>query len=75
MASPFGRKLRQLMHEKGWSEADLGEFVGLSQASISKYINGTRMPYVSHLRKIEKALSVPCGTLYKLVPPKFVENS
>lgn len=40
----FGNNLKEIMDEKGYSQNDLSEATGISQSSISKYINGQQIP-------------------------------
>lgn len=52
----FGRVLQALMLEQGMTQKDLAERTGLSEASVSRYIFGTRSPGAVSLAKIAKAL-------------------
>lgn len=42
----FGDNLAEIMKEQGYSQRDLADDAGLSEASISNYINKRRMPTV-----------------------------
>ncbi|MEW6301624.1 MAG: helix-turn-helix transcriptional regulator [Thermodesulfobacteriota bacterium] len=49
----FSERLRQLRHEKGVSQAELGAAVGLSYSSISMYeSHGKRYPPIKVLQKL-----------------------
>jgi DNA-binding XRE family transcriptional regulator len=40
----FGKRLSNLMYRKGITQYELARLAGISQASISGYINGKRIP-------------------------------
>lgn len=42
----FGGNLAEIMAEQGYTQKDLAEDTGLSEASISNYVNKRRMPTV-----------------------------
>jgi DNA-binding XRE family transcriptional regulator len=52
----FGRRLSSLMNRKGITQYDLACLTGLSQSSISGYINGKRIPSAFNCSKIIKTL-------------------
>lgn len=52
----FGERLRKIMNRRGISQDKLSEITGITQASISKYINGTRTPTFFTADKLAKAL-------------------
>lgn len=42
----FAGNLRSLMYDTGYSQAELAEETGLTQGTISKYLNAKQMPSV-----------------------------
>lgn len=42
----FGDNLAEIMAEKGYTQRDLAEATGLSESTISQYINKKRMPTI-----------------------------
>lgn len=42
----FGKRLADLLEYTGTSRGELADILGVSQASISRYINGLQMPSV-----------------------------
>lgn len=42
--SSFGDKVKKLRKEKGWSQDELGEKIGIHGRHISKYESGSAMP-------------------------------
>lgn len=59
----FGERLLELLKQKNISQRDFAEAVDLTECSISRYINGERIPNALTLYKIAKALNVSCDYL------------
>lgn len=57
-ASRVGDRIRTIRTEKGLSQAQLGEKVGLTADRIQKYENGARKPKAELLKRIASALGV-----------------
>jgi transcriptional regulator with XRE-family HTH domain len=57
-ASRVGDRIRRIRTEKGLSQAELGEMVGLTADRIQKYENGFRKPKTDLLKQIASALGV-----------------
>lgn len=57
-AARVGARIRKIRSEKGLSQAELGEMVGLTADRIQKYENGARKPKTDLLKKIAEALQV-----------------
>ena len=51
------RNIVRLMYENGINQADLAKKAKLTEASISRYINGTRFPSSKSMLKLSKALN------------------
>lgn len=56
--------IRKYRTEKGLSQRQLGELVGMTQQQIAQYENGKRKPKLETLDKLAKALGVKPGQLY-----------
>ncbi len=54
-------RLKQLLTEKNMSQKALADTAGLTEATVSRYIAGTRQPSIENLKKIADALSVSMG--------------
>ena len=50
--------LKQLRTARGLSQAELGDMVGLKQATISQYENGSRKPPLPVAKKMSEVLNV-----------------
>lgn len=59
----FSDNLKYLLNKYGWTQADLAYATGLSEATISTYINKTRMPGVKAVINIAYVLNVPIEKL------------
>lgn len=57
-------RIRQVRERKGMSQSALGRKVGLSEASINRYEQGSRRPDRDTLTKIAAALGVPVRDLF-----------
>lgn len=58
-----GEKIEEVMQLKGMSRRKLSEITNLSEASISRYINGEREPRSISLAAIARALNVTVDDL------------
>lgn len=54
-----GEKIKQVRKQKKISQQILGKSLGVSQAMIAQYENGSRLPKIETLRRIAAALEVP----------------
>ena len=59
----FGRKLRMLLAEKGYKQADLCERFRVSSATASDWCNGRKMPRADKLKAITSWLGVELSDL------------
>lgn len=48
----FGDNLRSLLEEKGYSQRDLANAIGVSESTVSSYINKQKIPGVKALINI-----------------------
>lgn len=62
-----GRKIREAMREKGWTQQDLANRAGLTQAAVS-YILKSPNPLLSSALAIAKALEVDINELLEDAP-------
>lgn len=63
--SKFTMNLKKLMIEREMTAADISRKTGITQAALSRYINGKRIPKINSVIKIAKALNVPIELLLK----------
>lgn len=54
----FSTNLREILHEYGMSQAELADELGVTQAAVSKYLNGRIMPSVKVLANIAHVFEV-----------------
>lgn len=55
----FGRRLHQMIVERGWTQSELARRAGVGRDQISTYVRGRSFPEPTSLQKLSKALSVP----------------
>lgn len=51
-----GDRIREMLKNKGMTQRELAEKAGITEASISRYINDKRIPKITFVRKIADAL-------------------
>lgn len=59
----FGKRLRELRKEKGLTQQQLGDIVGVTKVSICCYENGTRTPTLETLIDLADALNTKLTSL------------
>lgn len=59
----FGTRLKRFMQEKNMTQRKLAKATGLTDVTISRYTNGTRLPGADELLKLSNALSVSVDDL------------
>ncbi|EKO87920.1 MULTISPECIES: helix-turn-helix domain-containing protein [Leptospira] len=56
--SSFGKKVKKLRKEKGWSQDEFAEKIGVHGRHIGKYENGSTMPHSETVIKMAKVFDV-----------------
>lgn len=56
--SEFGNRLKELRIAKKWNQEDLANAMGLTQASISQFEKGQRIPTPANINKLAEVLGV-----------------
>ncbi len=64
MAERLGNKLKDMRAERGLTQAQLGEAVGVTRKTINTVENGIFVPSTLLALKLAKALSVPVEDLF-----------
>ena len=59
----FGDNLRDILEEQWTSRSEIADAIGVSEATISRYINKTQMPSVHSLINMSCQLSIPLDEL------------
>ena len=54
----IGKRLKELRIQKGLSQQDLGDAIGVTKVSICGYENGTRLPNLEKLVSLAEKLEV-----------------
>jgi transcriptional regulator with XRE-family HTH domain len=64
----FGRNMKDLRKERGWSQEDLSAHSGLHATAISKIERGARSPQFQTVVTLATAFEVPAGRLWDGIP-------
>lgn len=67
----FAVRLTNALEASGMTQKQLADATGLTQASISRYINGDRIPRAQIAAKIAAALGITCDYLCGNNGPKY----
>ena len=62
-AKAFGEYLKSLLEEKGMTQAELARRTGLTEASMSRYINGNRSPRIAQAYRMAQVIGIDMNTL------------
>lgn len=62
----FAERLRKILSYK-MTQSELAEKTGLTEVTISRYINGQRVPKATEIAKISQVLNVSCDYLLGIV--------
>lgn len=62
-AGMLGRNIKRVLERQGKSQRDIAKEVGITEASLSRYINNVRVPRATVLQKIADALGVTTDQL------------
>jgi len=61
----MGKFIAALRHEKGWTQAELGEKLGVTNKTVSRWENGNYLPDISLLEAMSDLFSVSFHELIK----------
>ena len=73
--STMGERIKELIEKKGLNQKVLAETVGCTEAAISHYIKGDRVPRSSVLTKIAIALDTTSDYLTEGIPADVCEEA
>jgi transcriptional regulator with XRE-family HTH domain len=59
----FGKRLRTLREERGWSQEEFADRAGLHRTYVSAVERGVRNPTLSVLERLSKALGLPMAEM------------
>lgn len=63
LAEVFGRRVREVRHERGWTQEQLAFEAGVKRAYLSEVENGQRNVSLDVVEKLAQALGVGAQTL------------
>lgn len=61
----FAKNLKRLMLENNLNQTELAKKIGLSEAAISRYLNGTRFPSTKVVAKLMEAFNCKTSDLFE----------
>ena len=71
----FSTNLKEMLKERGKTQLELAEFVGVSDASVNNWVNGIKLPRMDKVDKICKFLNVKRSDLIEpLTTPKTIDD-
>nr|DAS24862.1 MAG TPA: Repressor protein CI [Caudoviricetes sp.] len=71
----FSTNLKKMLKERGKTQLELAEFVGVSDASVNNWVNGIKLPRMDKVDKICKFLNVKRSDLIEpLTTPKTIDD-
>lgn len=59
----FGKRLRMLLVERGWTNERFAEIIGVSPPMVSRYLSGENMPEASFLFRIADIFDISADWL------------
>jgi transcriptional regulator with XRE-family HTH domain len=59
----FGDRLEELRDERGWTQRELADKVGVSERTYQLWRSGRTEPYGKHKRRLAEVLNVPLASL------------
>lgn len=66
MSETLLNKIRDARTERGWTQAELAELVGVSRKTINTVENGVFVPSTVIALKLAKALEMPVEALFSI---------
>lgn len=64
-AEIFGKRLRQLRQDAGWTQEQLAEAAGITTTYTSDLERGTKVPSLTIVLRISRALRIPVAELLR----------
>lgn len=69
----FAKNLQRLLKEKEVEQSVLAKYIGVSDASVSYWLNGEKYPRIDKIQKIADFFEVPKSQLTEEYPSTFIE--
>ena len=70
----IGEKIKALRKERGWSQGDLGDKVGIKAQNISRYEKNKTIPRESTLKVFAEVFQLPLSEFTQIAAPVDIPN-
>ena len=70
----FSTNLKEMLKERGKTQLELAEFVGVSDASVNNWVNGIKLPRMDKVDKICKFLNIKRSDLIEPKKPQSIDD-
>jgi transcriptional regulator with XRE-family HTH domain len=64
LKSKLGKRIRALRTERGWSQVEMADLLGINRGYLSELETGKRDPSLSILKTIAEGLSISLSRLF-----------
>jgi transcriptional regulator with XRE-family HTH domain len=61
----FGKRLRQLRKDRGWSQEELAYRVGIDISFLSELENGKKEPCLRKIKELAQGLGIPLSRMVR----------
>lgn len=62
----FGKRVRELRKQKGWSQEQLADEAGLHRTYVGSIERGEQNVSLDNIEKLAKTFKIPIGQLFKV---------
>ena len=59
------KQIKALMKQKGISQADMADIIGVTHVTVHRWMNGTRIPTIEYVERMANVLEMKIGLVYK----------
>lgn len=70
----FGNNLKRILNEKGITQSNLAALIVSTETTVSRWVNGERIPSAYAIVRIANALKVDLDELLYIAPPEMDLN-
>ncbi len=71
----FIKQFKKILYERGFTQQEFAEKLGVDQVMISQWMNAARNPSIKSIRKIAEVLEVPLNYFIETSEKKDIDNN